>query len=93
MIDTLDKWLRVRVKGEAWEWFEEQRGKLREGYADRVLHITLGLIPRRLGKGDLEPTREELSKAHQRACRLGSVPLERGRCGTHFGAAGNRRAR
>ena len=63
----LETWLSARLSGAGAEWFRKQREALATAYSDRTFHITLGMIPRKLGKGDLGLSEEELSEA--RACR------------------------
>ena len=61
----LSRWLSNRLSKDAGEWLDGQRAKLSEGYTDRTLHITLGLVPRRLGKDDLAPGEAELTAARE----------------------------
>lgn len=56
-------WLETRLSAQALAWLNGQRESLRENYTDRTLHITLGLIPRRVGKDDLALTDGELEAA------------------------------
>jgi hypothetical protein len=42
-----------QAEPEAWRWLEERLAALADGATERDLYITLGFIPRRLGKADL----------------------------------------
>ncbi len=46
-------WLERQLAADAMQWLESRREELRERFTERALHITLGMIPRRLGKDDL----------------------------------------
>ena len=52
-----------RLSPAGYEWFDGQMDKLREAYSERTLHITIGLIPRRLGKQDLALNEDERAAA------------------------------
>jgi hypothetical protein len=56
-------WLQRQVPEPAFAWFDGQLPKLTGSGADRDLTITLGLIPRRLGKADLALEPEDLAAA------------------------------
>ena len=49
----LARWLRRQLDPAAWAWLDERRASLATGYADRTLHIAIGMAPRKLGKADL----------------------------------------
>ncbi|MBX2854587.1 MAG: EboA domain-containing protein [Rhodobacteraceae bacterium] len=68
----LQRWIARRVAPEAMAWFEERLRLHREETPERDLHITLGLIPRRLGKADLALGPDELTAAE--AARSGWTP-------------------
>lgn len=61
--ELIHAWLEVRLAPAAREWLDGRREELATRYTDRALHITLGMIPRRLGKDDLAPTMAELEAA------------------------------
>ena len=68
----LRAWLRRQLSDEAFDWLEERLERLAGLNSDRELHITLGLIPRKLGKADLDLTPEDLAAAE--AARAGWDP-------------------
>lgn len=68
----LSGWLEQRLQPPAWSWLAERRQGLAEAYADRALHITLGMAPRRVGKQDLQLGDKELEQAQ--AARAGWDP-------------------
>ena len=51
--DLLRVWLRRQLADSAGAWLEEQLSKLAAAPSDHIPHVTLGLIPRRLGKHHL----------------------------------------
>lgn len=61
--NLLKKWLIRQVEWPAYEWFVGQQEALVDDPSARNLHITLGMIPRRLGKGDLQLSIEDLEGA------------------------------
>jgi len=62
--ELLEQWLTVRTSNEHLDWLATQRHKILTSNSDRELHITLGLIPRKLGRKDLSLNKEELSAAN-----------------------------
>ena len=52
-VELLSSWLANQLPADSWQWLDGRREELRNGFTDRALHITLGMIPRRLGKADL----------------------------------------
>jgi hypothetical protein len=60
--ELLHGWLERRIPAEGVFWLDGQLGKLQSGI-ERDLVITLGLIPRRLGKADLDLSAAELAEA------------------------------
>jgi hypothetical protein len=52
--DLLRLWLRRQLPQAASAWLDEQLAKLGAAAGDRDLYIALGLVPRKLGKADLE---------------------------------------
>ena len=61
--DLVQHWLESRLTPEQTDWFNGQLKKVEQSNSDRELHITLGLIPRRLGRADLSLTDTELADA------------------------------
>lgn len=70
--ELLRGWLTRQLPEQDFAWFDGQLRKSSASDADRDLYITLGLIPRRLGKGDLELSAEDLAAAD--AARTGWDP-------------------
>lgn len=58
-------WLQQQLPTTAWRWLEAELAKLASDPSDRQLHITLGLIPRQLGKADLSLSADDLDAAQQ----------------------------
>jgi len=61
--DLLRGWLQRQAPEQAFAWLDGQLQKLSAGGTDRDLNITLGLIPRRLGKDDLALESADLAAA------------------------------
>ena len=61
--NLLEKCLIRQVDGSAYEWFVGQQETLAGDVSARNLYMTLGMIPRRLGKGDLQLSIEDLERA------------------------------
>jgi len=61
--DLVQQWLESRLSPEQTNWFHGQLKKIEQSNSDRELHITLGLIPRKLGRADLSLTETELNSA------------------------------
>jgi hypothetical protein len=70
--DLLQKWLERQLPDQDGEWLKGQIAKLEAEPSDRTLHIALGMVPRRLGKGDLALQAEDLAAAE--AARPGWDP-------------------
>jgi hypothetical protein len=62
-LDLLRLWLRRQLAQPASAWHEEQLAKLGVAAGDRDLYIALGLVPRKLGKADLELNDADLRAA------------------------------
>jgi hypothetical protein len=62
--DLLDTWLLDRLPEEQYHWLKERLELVNSENSIRNLHISFGLIPRRLGKGDLCLSDSELSAGH-----------------------------
>jgi hypothetical protein len=52
--ELLRRWLDRQLPEPARAWFDEQLGKLGGEVRDRDLYLALGLVPRKLGKADLD---------------------------------------
>ncbi len=65
--ELLMQWLSNRLTPDQSSWFHTQLQKIAQSNSDRELHITLGMIPRKLGRADLLPSAEELSAADKHA--------------------------
>ncbi len=63
-IIEIENWLQRRLSNEQWHWLQERRELNGNENANRDLHITLGLIPRKLGRDDLELSDSELAGAN-----------------------------
>ncbi len=59
---------------EQMSWLNDRMDLLREANSDRELHITLGMIPRKLGRSDLDLNDGELDQAD--AARSGWYPID-----------------
>ena len=70
--DLLTLWLRRQLPEAASAWLEEQLPKLAGDAADRDLYVALGLVPRKLGRADLDLAEADLEQA--RAARAGWDP-------------------
>jgi hypothetical protein len=68
----LQRWLERQLPEPGRTWPREQLARLAGEVRDRDLHLALGLVPRRLGKADLELTAEDLAEAAQ--ARVGWDP-------------------
>jgi hypothetical protein len=68
----LAQWLQRQIDPAAWTWLDARREGLGEAFTDRDLHVTLGMIPRRLGKSDLTLDAADLAGAS--ASRAGWDP-------------------
>lgn len=71
---VLQSWLQGRLTGEHRAWLDERMVALLAANSQRDLYITLGLIPRVIGRPDLAPTPDELAEAD--AVRAGWDPTE-----------------
>jgi hypothetical protein len=70
--DLLSLWLRRQLPPAGSAWLDEQLSKLGAAASDRDLYVALGLVPRKLGRADLELTGADLDQA--RAARPGWDP-------------------
>jgi hypothetical protein len=69
--DLLTGWLRRQLPAAAADWLDQQLARL-GAVADRDLYVVLGLVPRRLGRDDLELTDADIAQAQ--AARPGWDP-------------------
>ena len=58
-------WLERQLPPDAVQWLNGRREELRSEFSTRALDITLGMIPRRLGKADLVLDEADIAAAHQ----------------------------
>lgn len=70
--ELLSSWLDAQLAPPAQSWLSGRRQELADVYTDRALHITLGMIPRRVGKQALTLESHQLEQA--RAARKGWDP-------------------
>jgi hypothetical protein len=61
--DLIRAWLKRRLDAARIEWLEAQAAALAKDAGDAALDIALGMIPRKLGKGDLALDEGELAAA------------------------------
>ena len=70
--DLLNLWLRRQLPAAASAWLEERLPKLAADAGDRDLYVSLGLVPRKLGRADLDLVEADLAQAS--AARAGWDP-------------------
>ncbi len=51
---ALNDCLKSSISDDCWSWLAGRRELLNNDYSDKALHITLGMIPRKLGREDLQ---------------------------------------
>jgi len=61
--DLIATWLAERLTAEQQLWLDTQLEKVLLANSDRDLHITLGMIPRKLGRVDLDLSNDQLAAA------------------------------
>ena len=61
----LHTWLHRQLPAAARAWLDEQLGTLTGEVRDRDLYVALGLVPRKLGKADLDVKQDDLAAAAQ----------------------------
>lgn len=61
----MEHWLETRLSADNWQWLQSRLELLRESTALRDLHISLGLVPRKLGRADLNLTDAEIAAAQR----------------------------
>lgn len=70
--NLLKGWLDRQLEGSAKGWFAERLAGLAVGAADKDLYIALGMVPRKLGKADLDLSEDDRAAAN--AARPGWDP-------------------
>lgn len=60
----INAWLTSRLNADINDWLQQRLTLVSTANSDRDLHITLGMIPRKLGRNDLAPSAEELADAN-----------------------------
>ena len=62
---NLELWLQARLSDDNWQWLQSRLTLHRESGAVRDLHISLGLVPRKLGRADLNLSEAEIDAARR----------------------------
>lgn len=75
VIQHLQSWLFSRLTKKELNWLYERTQLLQKNPVDRDLHITLGLIPRKLSRAELKLTTEEMLSVHK-ACGRSWDPVD-----------------
>ena len=63
--DLIANWLEHQLPPGSVQWLNGRREELRSDFGARALHITLGMIPRRLGKADLVLDTSDIAAADE----------------------------
>ena len=63
--DLIANWLERQLPPDSVQWLDGRREELRSDFGARALHITLGMIPRRLGKVDLVLDESDIAAADE----------------------------
>ncbi|GMQ76031.1 MAG: hypothetical protein BMS9Abin01_1294 [Gammaproteobacteria bacterium] len=63
--DLIANWLERQLAPDSVRWLNGRREELRSDFSARALHITLGMIPRRIGKTDLVLDASDITAADQ----------------------------
>ena len=64
-ITLLEGWLAQRLNGEHQSWLDTQLEKTLQSNSGKDLYITLGMVPRKLSRQDLDLSSDELARAQQ----------------------------
>ncbi len=64
-VTLLTQVLRASIADEQWQWLDSQRHALPADSSNKTLHITLGLIPRKLGRADLNVNPQQCREARE----------------------------
>ena len=62
-VELLRQWLTRQAGATSCSWLDEQDQKLPQSNSDQALYLAISLVPRKLGKADLELTDEDLRAA------------------------------
>lgn len=73
-VDLLRTWLTRKLSPEQDAWLDAQDEKLSNAETDQAFYLAISLIPRKLGKADLELSAQDLAEAHD--ARPGWAPLD-----------------
>lgn len=71
---VLERWLAVRLPGDAAQWLKSSAQRLHGGGSDKDLYMSVSLVSRKIGKADLTLSAVELG--HATAARPGWDPRE-----------------
>jgi hypothetical protein len=63
LIGLLRGWVARRISAEARGWFDEQLARLGSAPTEKDIYLALGYVTRRLGKHDLDLSRDDLAAA------------------------------
>jgi len=72
-LDLMKGWLQRQLPDDAWNWVADAADALSVGAADRDLYLAVSLVPRKIGKADLELTVSDFAAADQ--ARPGWQPI------------------
>ena len=61
--DLIASWLQRQLNADGWSWLSQRLDELETEPSERMLQITLGMIPRKLGRDDLNLTKDDLDQA------------------------------
>ena len=56
----LELWLQARLSDDNWQWLQSRLTLLKTSNTTRDLHISLGMVPRKLGRDDLHLSESEI---------------------------------
>ncbi len=73
-IELLQKWLQRQLPESSWNWVSKKAAELGSGAHDRDFYLVVSLVPRKIGKSDLELTAQDLQQAN--AARAGWQPQD-----------------
>jgi hypothetical protein len=72
-LDLMKSWLQLQLPDDAWNWVSDAAAALSVGAADRDLYLAVSLVPRKIGKADLELSDADFNAADQ--ARPGWQPI------------------
>jgi len=64
-LELMKGWLQRQLPEDAWHWVSDGAAALGAGAADRDLYLAVSLVPRKVGKADLDLTEADLQAADQ----------------------------